>query len=383
MNIQQNKQQTINIRPQLPTLHGLLNLEVTLEKETITSLVPRIGYLHRCFEKYAEQLTFPQIIPYVDRTDYTVAMNNEFAYVMGVEQMLGIADKIPKRVEYIRVLIAELNRIASHLLSIGSMGMAMDKIAKFSFCFQEREKILSLFEQASGARLLYNYIWIGGLFYDVPLNFEKRCLELADYFETTLLPNLERIIREGSFLEKTVGIGILILNDALQYGVTGPILRACGLGRDLRKVDNYSIYAELEFGIPVATGQSGGVLGDTWSRCFIRIAEIQESIHIVKQCVRQLLGSHKRTTDFDPRGACPKRCRPTAQEYYARSENPRGELAFFFVTQGNTDIPYRLKVRTPSFSNLKILPLLAQKNHIATLPIILASLDLVVGEIDR
>ena len=370
------------LSPQLPTLHGLLTLEVTLNHGTVVTVVPRIGQLHRCFEKHAEHINFQQIIPYVDRIDYTAAMNNEHAYVMGVERMLGITDKIPKRVEYIRVLVCELNRVASHLFSLGTFGVILGQAAAFSECFRAREAILSLFEQVSGARLLYNYIWIGGVFYELPAGFEEKTIVLAQYLRQEIA-RIEQLFYEKEILAKTANVGILEPSEALSGGASGIVLRACGIPRDIRKIDNYSVYQDLEFDVPVGTAANYGKVGDTWTRYFLRIQEIYESLRIIIQCADKLLGEHRRTIDFDPRIACPKKHRISAQEYYVRAENPRGELGFFFVCQEQQDVPYRLKARTPSFCNLSLLPLIAKGCLKNDLVLILASLDLVIGEIDR
>ena len=320
-----------NIGPQHPSTHGVLRLEVVTDGEIVKEVIPHIGYLHRCFEKHAESMPFNQTIPYVDRMDYMSAMNSEHAYAMGVERMLGITDQIPKRVEYIRVLVAELNRIASHFVAIGTYGLDIGAFTPFLWLMRDREHILRLLEWTCGARMLYNYIWIGGLYYDLPLQFEERCAE----FSTYLKPKLEHLetllISNKIFIERTAKVGVLPLDLAVNYGVTGPMLRGSGLKYDLRRVDGYSVYPELDFDIPIGTGAMGTV-GDCWDRTYVRMQECRESLKIIDQCLTMLSSELKRDKDFNPRALVPKKIRPKAGDYYVRAENPKGELGFFFRT---------------------------------------------------
>ena len=377
-----SEEMLINIGPQHPSTHGVLRLEVITEGEVIKDVIPHIGYLHRCFEKHTEALAYNQIIPYVDRMDYVAAMNSEHAFAMGVEKMLGITEQIPKRVEYIRVLVSELNRIASHFVAIGTYGMDMGALTPFFWLMRDREHIMRLLEWASGARMLYNYIWIGGLFYDLPVGFEEKCLEFIQY----LKPKLEELdtvlLQNKIFIDRTANVGVLPMDLAINYGVTGPILRASGLRLDLRKVDGYSVYPEIDFEIPIGKGEMGQV-GDCWDRTSVRVQEIHESIKIIEQCVTQLLGDHKRTKEFDPQAVVPKKIRPKAGDYYTRAENPKGELGFFFRADGRSDKPERCKARGPSFVNLSVLPELAKGGMIADLVAVLGSIDIVLGEVDR
>lgn len=372
----------INIGPQHPSTHGVLRLEVLLDGEVVRDVVPHIGYLHRCFEKHAEALAFNQIIPYVDRMDYLASMNSEHAYAMGVERMLGITDQIPKRVEYIRVLVAEMNRIASHFIAVGTYGLDIGAFTPFMWLMRDREHILRLLEWASGARLLYNYIWIGGLYYDLPVGFEERCKEFTDYLNPKL-GDLDRLLMDNKiFIERTAGIGVLDPDLAINYGVTGPMLRGSGVRLDLRRNDGYSVYPELEFDVPIGKGEVGEV-GDCWDRTWVRVQEIRESVKIIDQCLEALTGPHKRTKDFDPQSAVPKKIRPKVQDFYVRAENPKGELGYFFRTDGRSDIPVRCKARAPSFVNLAILSELSKGGLVADLIAILGSIDIVLGEVDR
>jgi NADH-quinone oxidoreductase subunit D len=372
----------INLGPQHPSTHGVLRLEVWMEGEVVREVVPHIGYLHRCFEKHAENLPYNQIIPFVDRLDYVAAMNNEHVYAMGVERMLGISDQIPKRVEYIRVLVAELNRVASHLIAIGTYGMDIGAFTPFFWVMRDREHILRLLEWASGARLLYNYIWIGGLFYDLPVGFEDRCREFVAY-AMPRFRELEVILLENKiFIERTAHVGVLPLDLAINCGVTGPTLRGSGLRYDLRKVDGYSVYPELEFSVPIGEGKMGKT-GDCWDRTWVRMQEIYQSLRIISQCIDKLTTDHKRTRDFDPQALVPKKIRPAAQELYVRGEIPKGELGFYFRADGRSDIPYRCKCRSCSFANLSVLPEISKGVLVADLIAILGSIDIVLGEVDR
>lgn len=377
-----SEEMIINLGPQHPSTHGVLRLEVLSDGEIIKDVVPHIGYLHRCFEKHAESLPYNQIIPFVDRMDYLAAMNSEHAYAMGVEKMLGITNQIPKRVEYIRVLVAELNRIASHLIAIGAFGLDLGAFTPFFWIMRDREHILRLLEWASGARMLYNYIWVGGLYYDLPVGFEQRCREFITYFKPKAVELEQLLIDNKIFIDRTANIGVLPLNLAINSGATGPMLRASGLRFDLRKVDGYSVYPNLDFEIPIGEGKMG-TTGDCWDRTWVRVREIHESLHILNQCLDKLEDECKRTRDFDPQVAVPKKIRPQAQEIYVRAENPKGELGYYFRADGKSDIPFRCKVRACSFVNLSILPELCRGVLIADLIAILGSIDIVLGEVDR
>lgn len=377
-----SEEMIINLGPQHPSTHGVLRLEVLSDGEVVKDVVPHIGYLHRCFEKHAESLPFNQIIPFVDRLDYVASMNNEHAYAMGVERMLGISEQIPKRVEYIRVLVAELNRIASHLIAIGTYGLDLGAFTPMFWAMRDREHILRMLEWTCGARLLYNYIWIGGLYYDVPVGFEERSKEFVDYFRPKV-DELEKILIDNKiFIGRTANVGVLPLDLAINCGVTGPMLRGSGLRLDLRKVDGYSVYPELDFDIPIGEGKMG-TLGDCWDRTWVRLQEIRESLRIIEQCVIKLKGEHHRTRDFDPQALVPKKIRPKAQDLYVRAENPKGELGFFFRTDGRNDIPFRCKVRSCSFSNLSVLQEISKGVLFADLIAIVGSIDMVMGEVDR
>ena len=372
----------INLGPQHPSTHGVLRLEVLTDGELVLDVVPHIGYLHRCFEKHAEALPYNQIIPYCDRMDYIAAMNTEWTFVMGVERMLGIEKDIPKRVEYIRVLVAELNRLASHFVALGTYGIDIGAFTPFLWMMRDREHILRMLEWTCGARMLYNYIWVGGLFYDLPIGLEERCQEFVDYLLPKLKETEELLIENKIFIKRTANVGILPMEVAINYGVTGPMLRASGLRYDLRKVDAYSVYPEIDFDIPIGEGKMG-TIGDCWDRTWVRMQECKESIKIIKQCLEKLQTDFKRNKDFDPQAFVPKKIRPQATDLYIRAENPKGETGFFFRADGKSDIPFRCKARGASFSNLSVLPAISKGVLLADLIAIVGSLDLVLGEVDR
>ena len=362
----------VNIGPQHPSTHGVLRLEVVTDGEIIVEVVPHLGYLHRCFEKHAENLPYNQTIPFVDRMDYLAAMNSEHAFALGVEQMLGISDKIPPRVEYIRVLISELNRLASHFVAIGTYAMDIGAYTPFLWLMRDREHIMRLLEWTCGARMLYNYIWVGGLFYDLPLGFEERCAEFVNYLRPKLL-ELERLVIENKiFVERTANVGVLPLDVAINYGVSGPTLRGSGLKFDLRRVDGYSVYPELEFDIPVGEGSMGS-LGDCWDRFWVRCEEMKQSARIVRQAL-----------DLLPDGpiyAKPKKIRPTG-EAWARVESSRGDM-FCYVVGAGKPTPERVHFRTGSYNAMQVVRPQSRGVMVADLVALIASLDVIAPEIDR
>ncbi len=363
----------LNMGPQHPSTHGVLRLEVELEGELIMKVTPHIGYLHRCFEKHCEAMTYPQVIPYTDRLDYLASMNNNFGYVVTMERFLGI--QVPERVEYIRVIMAELNRIASHLVALGTYGVDIGAFTPFLFCFADREKILTLFEITCGARLLYNYMWIGGLSHDIHPDFIRLTKEFLTSFKPSIVQLNNLLSYNKIFVERTANVGILPVTTAINYGITGPNLRGSGIKYDLRRDDTYSIYDRFDFDIPVGQGLHGTV-GDCWDRYWVRVREMEESVKIIEQALATFPESG------DVQSAIPKRIKPPAGSIYGRVENPKGELGFFIVSDGTTN-PYRIKVRGPSFVNLEVLGELCKGHLVADVIAILGSIDIVLGEVDR
>lgn len=362
----------INMGPQHPSTHGVLRLVVTLSGEIVVNVKPYIGYLHRCFEKHAEAMTYPQVIPYVDRLDYLNAMNNELAYVLAVEKLLGI--EVPERVEYIRVIMCELQRIASHLVAVGTYGNDIGAMTPFLYCFIDREMILDLFEITCGARLLYNYIWIGGLSHDIPKDFQPKVKKFLKYFKPRIKMLNDLLSYNKIFIERTANVGVLPADVAINAGASGPTLRGSGVKWDLRKNDPYSIYHKFDFDIPVGKGEVGTV-GDCWDRYMVRIREMEESIKIIEQAIDNI-------PEGDVQAAIPKKIKPPVGEVYVRSEVPKGELGFYIVSDGSPN-PYRVKARSPSFVHVSLMNQISRGAMVADLIAILGSFDIVLGEIDR
>jgi NADH-quinone oxidoreductase subunit D len=366
------EEMVLNMGPQHPSTHGVLRLELELEGELILNVRPHIGYLHRCFEKHCEAMTYPQVIPYTDRMDYLASMYNNFGYVVTMERFLGI--QVPERVEYIRVIMGELQRIASHLVALGTYGVDIGAFTPFLYCFRDREKILTLFEITCGARLLYNYMWIGGLSHDLHPDFVRLTKEFVTYFKPKIVELNNLLSYNKIFIDRTANIGILPVDTAVNYGITGPNLRASGLQFDLRRNDPYSIYDRFDFEIPVGTG-SHGTTGDCWDRYWVRVREMEESVKIIEQAIDNIPAG-------DVKSAIPKRIKPPVGSIYGRVENPKGELGYFIISDGSTN-PFRVKVRGPSFVNLEVLGELCKGHLVADVIAILGSIDIVLGEVDR
>lgn len=367
------EEMVVQMGPQHPSTHGVLRLEVTTEGEIVKEVKPIIGYLHRCFEKHCEQMTnYQQVIPYVDRMDYVAAMSMEWSYVLGMERMLGI--QVPDRVEYIRVIMAELQRIASHIIAIGTYGLDLGAFTPFLYLFRDREMILDIFERTCGARLLYNYFWIGGLSHDIPPEFVDKVREFVKQFKKTIVEVNNLLSYNEIFIKRTANVGILPADVAINYATSGPVLRGSGVNWDLRRDDPYSIYDRFEWEVQVGKGEMGTV-GDCWDRYMVRCREMEQSLKIIEQAVEQI-------PPGDVQSAIPKRIRPNPGEIYVRTEAPRGELGFYIVSDG-TNSPYRVKGRSSCFVNLSVLPEITKGYMIADLIAILGSIDIVLGEIDR
>ncbi|MBL7052544.1 MAG: NADH-quinone oxidoreductase subunit D [Candidatus Marinimicrobia bacterium] len=364
----------LNMGPQHPSTHGVLRLRLETDGEIVNKVEPVLGYLHRTFEKHCENLEYPQIVPYTDRLDYIAAMNNNLGYVLAVEKMLDI--ELPERVEYIRVIMSELNRIASHLIALGTFGLDLGAWTPLLYTLREREMILDLFESACGARLLYNYMWIGGLSHDLPVGFVEKTYEFLDIFDAKVKEYNDLLSTNKIFVERTVDVGILPKDLAINYACTGPVLRGSGIKWDLRKDEPYSIYDRFEFDVPIGNDEIGSV-GDSFDRYMVRVWEMEESAKIVRQALDQL------PKNGDVQAAIPRKIKPPkGAEVYFRTEAPRGEIGFYIKSDG-TAKPYRLKMRSSAFVNLSVLPEISEGWMIADLVTILGSLDIVLGEIDR
>ena len=367
----------VNMGPQHPATHGVLRIVLRTDGEMVLEAVPHIGYLHRCAEKIGETLPSYQYIPYTDRMDYLAGMNNNLAYALTIERLTGLEAEITPRTRHIRVLFAELNRIASHLVAIGTYGLDIGAFTPFLYAFREREWILDLFESACGARLTYSYITIGGLSHDLPEGFIDRCTEFLDYFEPKIPEYNNLLSHNHIFVKRTANVGVITAEDALSYGLTGPILRASGVRWDLRKAHPDCGYDEYEFDIPIGEGTKGTV-GDCWDRYFVRMCEMEQSVRIVRQALEKLRG----TEGQDTRHKKGKTIKLPDDEVYYEIENPRGQLGFLVRGNGSV-IPDRVKARGPSFCNLSIVERVCREVLLGDVAAIIGSIDVVMGEVDR
>ena len=368
----QTDELVLNMGPQHPSTHGVLRLELVLDGEAVVKVIPHLGYLHRCFEKHSEAMTYPQVIPYTDRMDYLAAMNNNHGYALAIERLMGI--EVPERVEYIRIIMAELQRIASHLVAIGTFGMDIGAFTPFLYCFRDREYILDIFERTCGARLLYNYIWVGGLSHDVHDGFEREVAEFITKFRPTIKEVNDLLNYNKIFIERTANVGVLPPDVAISYGCSGPMLRGSGVDFDLRRDDPYSIYDRFDWEVCVGKGDAG-TLGDCWDRHMVRVWEMEQSCNIIEQALESF-------PEGDITEAIPKRIRPPKGEIYTRVENPRGELGYYVISDGSQN-PFRVKARGPSFVNLSVMDEISRGHLIADIVAILGSVDIVLGEVDR
>ncbi len=363
----------VNMGPQHPSTHGVLRLMLRTDGEIVSDVAPMIGYLHRCAEKYGESGTYQMMIPYTDRMDYLAGMNCNWAYCLAAEKLGNVV--VPERAEYIRIVMGELNRIASHLIAFGTYGLDLGAFTPFFYALDEREKILDLFEMVCGARLTYSYFRIGGVSQDLPEGWEQRCNQFIDDFRLRMKEFNDLLSHNYIFIKRTADVGVISPAMAIDYGCTGPVLRGSGVRWDLRIDEAYSLYDRFRFQIPIGRGEKGAI-GDSWDRYMVRIREMEQSCDIIKQALRGLPD----TGEY--RAKVPKVFKPPKGEVYVRSESSKGELGFYLISDG-TDRPYRVKARSPSLSNLCVLPAISEGMMIADLVATLGSLDIVMGEIDR
>ena len=363
---------TLNMGPQHPATHGVLRVEIKTDSEVVVEAIPHIGYLHRCFEKHAENLDYRGIIPFVDRMDYLGAMNMELGYVGACEKMMGL--EVPLRARYIRVIVAELNRIASHLLAFGTYAIDLGAFTPFLYAFDMRERILRIFEEMSGARLLYNYIWIGGVWNDITSTQLSTIADFCDDMWEEVNKYNKLVSYNKIFVERTAHIGVLTEQWAYQYGATGPILRASGVKWDLRKNRSYSLYDKFDFDVPVGSGEQG-TTGDCWDRHIVRLREIHESIKIIRQCLEGI-------EEGPIIAKVPKIIRLPQGEIFYKTESPRGEIGYHIISTGGKK-PHRVKIKSPCFSHVAILPHFAPGLLVADFVAVIGSIDIVLGEVDR
>ena len=362
----------VNMGPQHPSTHGVLRLVVTLDGELVKDVIPVIGYLHRCKEKLAERRTYFQYIPIVDRTEYLASINCEWAYVMTVEKLAGM--QVTRRAEFIRVITGELMRIASHLVAVGTFTADLSPLgtAMVFYMFRDREIILDLMEELTGARMMFNYYRFGGVRYDLPDGWVERCRDFLKMFPKQIREYEALVDTNAVFLQRTQGKGVITQQDVVDYGITGPNARASGIDLDLRRHRPYSVYPELDF--EVVSAQHG----DIFDRYRCRMDEMRESLKIIEQCLDMLpkgpvqLGSLR----------APYVITPPPGSAYVGQENPRGEYGTYIESDGSR-YPYRLKFRDPCFCNLQLFPKLLSGNKIADAVAISGSIDLVLGGIDR
>lgn len=363
----EQQEYVINMGPQHPSTHGVLRLLVSLKGEIVQNIQPHIGYIHSGIEKMCESITYPQIIHLTDRMDYLSAHINNEAVCLNVEKALEV--DIPDRIKVIRTIMSELTRIQSHQLWWASFGMDLGGLTCFFYGLRDREKVLDIFEETCGGRMIVSYNCPGGLMYDIHPNFQKRVKEFIKYFRK-ILPEYDQLLTGNViFHERSKGIGVLTKEDAVSYGVTGPSGRASGFSCDVRKQEPYSAYDKVQFREILHSG------GDTYSRYIARIDEMWESMNIIEQLI-----------DNIPEGPFAVKMKPVIKlpegEYYQRVETARGELGVFIISDGNKN-PYRVKFRSPNFSNLSVLNHISKGFKIADLVAIGGSLDLVIPDIDR
>ena len=357
----------INMGPQHPSTHGVFRLVIWVDGERIIKSEPHVGYLHRGSEKISESERYNQIVTLFDRLDYVGNLNNELAFCLAVEKLMGIT--VPERAEYIRVILCELNRIASHMLFYGVYGLDSGAMTPMLYGFRERERIQDLFQRITGARMMHNYIRIGGIKEDLPTDFDSRIGILLDDLKRGVDECDQLLSGNEMFLARTKNVGILDAADAVDYGVSGPTLRASGVAEDVRVTDSYSIYDRFDFGIPL------GTKGDCWDRYYVRVEEMRESIKIIENAMRDM-------PNGDILAKVRRIARPPKGEAFVRTESPRGDLGVFVVSDGS-DMPYRVKVRAPSFANLQALQLVLEGAYLADAVLILGSIDIIMGEVDR
>jgi NADH-quinone oxidoreductase subunit D len=391
----------LNMGPSHPSTHGVLRILIEMDGETITKAMPDVGYLHRGDEKIAENMTWNQFIPYTDRLDYLATIANNVAYSLAVEKLLGIHGKLPPRCQYIRVICCELARISAHLLGLGAYAMDVGALTVFMHTFTEREKIYNFYEALTGARFTTSYTRIGGVSRDTPAGWCETIRKFCDEVVINFDESEKLLTRNRIFVDRTRDVGVISKELAIDYGLTGPNLRGCGVAYDVRKAHPYLCYADLDFDIPV------GSVGDCYDRYLVRMEEMRQSVRIIRQCLDRIPGgfdnaSKEPVNVADGKVILPKKdkvltsmeelihqfmlvtqgvnCPPG--EVYFGAENPKGELGFYINSRGG-GAPYRLKIRAPSFVNLSILPAILPGHLMSDVVSILGSFDFVMGECDR
>ncbi|MGG1552510.1 MULTISPECIES: NADH-quinone oxidoreductase subunit D [Paenibacillus] len=357
----------LNVGPQHPSTHGVFRVIVKLDGEIIKEAIPVMGYLHRGTEKLAENLNYTQIIPYTDRMDYVSAMTNNYVLVNAVEKMMGL--EIPERADFLRLIVMELQRIASHMVWWGTYLLDIGAMSPFLFAFRDREMIIDMFNELCGARLTYNYMRVGGVKWDAPPGWLDKVRAFIPYMYKKLEEYHTLVTGNEIFLSRIKGVGKYDAETAIAYGLSGANLRCTGIDWDIRKTQPYSLYSRFEFDVPVRTG------GDCYDRYLVRMEEVKQSLRILEQALAQI------PEQGDTMGKVPRVIRPPEGEVYAAIESPRGEIGCYIISRGKQE-PFRLKFRRPSFVNLQILPKLLVGETMTNLITILGGIDIVVGEVD-
>ncbi|HEY1847941.1 MAG TPA: NADH dehydrogenase (quinone) subunit D [Opitutaceae bacterium] len=389
----ETEKMSLSMGPSHPSTHGVLRLQMELDGEIVTKADPVVGYLHRGDEKIAENMTYNQFVPYTDRLDYLAPLASNMAYAIAVERLAKL--EVPARCQAIRVITAEMARISAHLLGLGAFGIDVGAWSVFLYSFTEREKLYRLFEELTGARFTTSYTRIGGVARDVPPGWIERVDGFCDLFLPLLEETLDLLTRNRIFVDRTSGIGVISREDAIAYGITGPNLRASGVALDLRKDRPYSGYEQYEFDVAV------GTKGDAYDRYLVRGEEMRQSVRIIKQAVakfpegkwyaenaKRIFGPPKEKVLSSMEELIQNFMLVTegplmpAGEVYFEAENPKGALGFYIVSKGG-GVPWRLKIRAPSFCNLSILPKVCVGAMVSDVVSILGSLDFVMGECDR
>jgi NADH-quinone oxidoreductase subunit D len=375
----QQNEMIVNMGPQHPSTHGVINFMVETDGEVMKRAVPDVGYLHRSIEKIGEKCTYNGFMPYTDRVDYVAAMFANQGYAMAVEKLLGA--KVPRRAEFCRVIACELCRIASHCVAVGTMSMDVGAITPFPYALREREAVNDLEEELCGARLTYNYLRIGGVAFDVPgPEYIEKCSRFAARF-IKICDEFDRLITENEiFIKRLAGLAVIPQKMAIDYGLVGPNLRASGMDWDVRRDLPYSVYPELEFEVPVGKGlKNKGVAGDCWDRFWVRVQEMRQSARLVLQACEKI----GKEPEGEIMAKVGKKIKPPAgAEAYSRIESARGEMQYYVVSDG-TDKPYRTRARCGSFTAMGIIEDLSKGLMIADLVALIASFDVVAPEIDR
>jgi len=383
---------TINMGPQHPSTHGVLRLDLALDGEVVVRCTPHIGYLHTGIEKIAESKRYQQVIPITDRMDYLAPLSNNLAYVLAVEKLMGI--EVPPRAKVIRVMMTELTRIGSHLVWLATHAIDIGAMSVFLYAFREREQILDMYEQVAGARMMSSYFRVGGLFADLPERFEETVRSFVTSFPDRLAEYEALLTANPIWIQRTKGVGVIKPEDAVDLGMSGPNLRACGVPWDIRKSHPYSGYEQYSFEI------SRGTHGDVYDRYLCRVFEMRQSIAIVRQALERLPDGPIAVQD--PKVTPPPKpmvkksmealihhfllwsegFRTPVGEVYQSIESPKGEFGVYLVSDGS-NIPYRVHFRAPSFVNLQALPRMAEGRLVADVVAIIGSIDIVLGEVDR